>query len=291
MPGSVKALRLHNLILGGGLTAAQLETELNNARAAGAFDASLKQRTVVTALKASSGGLNIVAGSAKAVAAIQRQDASVLAAICADTTAIALLQGATWTTIAASASMMAAIIASATGMVNVAANATAMAAIAASATAMAAIVVSTPAINTLVASNTAMTAVGGNTVSKMALYNSDAFLNAVAASATAMTALRAAAQYSVKSAIENSTNSVALAWTGNAYIVLGYSRNTTSSRTATLSTLRSGSAISPVPASLGVSSTIAQDVNCAIPVTSAYSFVLGGAGSTNSYFGALRCDI
>lgn len=158
-----------------------------------------------------------------------------------------------------------------------------LAAVAASSTAMAAIA----------ASSMAMTIIAGISIAKMAMYNSDTALNAIAASSTAMAMLRAAAQYAVKSATENGTTSVSLSsvMTGAQYIILGYSRNTTQVATATISTKRSGSAISASMTSAGANSAIAQDVNCAIPVTSPYSFVLGGTGTITSYFGTLRCDV
>lgn len=230
MPGSVKALRLHNLILGGGLTAAQLETELNNARAAGAFDASLKQRTVVTALNASAGGLNIVAGSAKAVSAILRQDTTVLAALCADSTAAATMVLNTLGTIAPNAAGMAIVTASSTAMTAVAASATAMGIVAASATAMASVA----------ASSVAITACMGNTVARSAIYNNDTALSALA-NATTVGYLRAVSQYATKTISNNSAvTAVSLGFTGSAILVDIALDN---SGTITFANRRAGSAV------------------------------------------------
>lgn len=129
MPGSIKALRLHNLLLGGGLTGAQLEAELANALKAGAFEASLRQRTVVGNLKASPSALTGVAGSVGALQAAFRQDMTVFNAVIAAPTALSAVVG--------SASAMSAIAASATAMSTMVGSGTASSALAGSATAMA----------------------------------------------------------------------------------------------------------------------------------------------------------
>lgn len=252
MPGSIKALRLHNLLLGGGLTGSQLETELGNTLAAGAFEASLRQRAVTNALKASSTALSITLASATAFGACLRQDLTVLDAIFASSSALAALAG----------------------------NTAAINVIAANSGALAKLVASTPA----------MTAFAGNSVAKMALYNSSPALTAIAASATAMAALRASAQYSVKTATENGTNAVALGWTGT-YIVLGASRSSTTDRNVTVATVRAGSGISGVIDTDTTADTSAMDTNVAIPLSSATSFALDGTGTGTIYFGALRCDV
>ena len=195
------------------------------------------------------------------------------------------------TAVAGSSAAMAIVVASSTAMTAIAASSIASTAMAASSTAMTAVIGNSSALTTVINSSTAMTAIAANTIAKMAFFNSDTALNALAASATAMAAFRAAAQYALLSATENGTTSVSLAWAGSAYIVLGGSHNTTQTRTATISTRRTGSAIAATIATSGTSSTTGTDVNCAIPVNSAYSFLLNGTGAFTFYFGALRCDV
>ena len=311
MPGSIKALRLHKLLLGGGLNVAQLEAELGNAIKAGAFEASLRQRTVVGNLKASPSALNVVAGSAIALNAIFRQDMTVLdtilasagAVIAANTAALGavianttardklIASNTSMTQMAASATAMAVLCASSSTMTAIAASAAAMAILAGSATAMSAIAGSATARAATLASSTAMAAIAASSVAKMTCYNSDTFLNEIAASATAMAALRAAAQYSVKTGSANGTTPVALGWVGT-YIVLGASRSTTTVNNVTFATVRAGSGISATLAVDAVSDANAMDSNVAIPLSSAASFVLN-SGTTGGtfYFGALRCDV
>lgn len=362
MPGSIKALRLHNLLIGGGLTGAQLETELGNARNAGAFEASLRQRTVVGNLKASAAALPSLAASAIALNAVFRQDMTVLDtvlasssyasplagntaalnAVIANPTALAKLAASStamtqmaasatamgviaasatamteiansstamtaiaasatamnavtpsnnaMTKIAASATAMGVVTASSSAMTSIAASAAAIAIVAGSATAMSAIAGSSTAMTAVVASSTAMNAIAANSVAKMACYNSDTALNAIAGSTTAMASLRAAAQYSTKSATENGTTAVNLSWVGT-YIVLGASRATSTARNVTLSTVRAGSGISGTIAMNGTGDALAQDVDVAIPLSAATNFVLSASGTGAIYFGALRCDV
>lgn len=312
MPGSIKALRLHNLLLGGGLTGAQLETELSSARNAGAFEVSLRQRTVVGNLKASLSARLSTAGSTIAINAILRQDVTVLDAILADSSAAAAIAGSSVSVtavvnnstaltklaasstamaqMAASATAMGVIAASSSAMTSIAASAAAMAIVAGSATAMSAIAGSSTAMTAVVASSTAMNAIAANSVAKMACYNSDTALNAIAGSTTAMASLRAAAQYTIQSATENGTTAVALGWAGT-YIVLGASRSTVLARTVTLTTVRAGSGVSGAIAMNAAADALAQDANVAIPLSAATNFVLSSSGTGTIYLGALRCDV
>ena len=281
MPGSIKALRLQNLILGGGFTAAQLETELSNARAAGAFEASLRQRSVVSVIKNSSAAMAIAAGSPKAIAAILRQDTSIFSAIAADSAASAVMTS------------------SASVMNYVAANSAARALIGTSGAIYNVIASASLSLGKYLAAIAGldpvayadMAAVVASSTAKTAIYNSDTALNLISGSTLAMAACRAAAQYSVKTVTENGTTSVSLSWGGGPYIVLGYSRAVTSVRTATLTTLRPGSSILASIPSGGTNNAIAQDANVAIPVTGPLTFKLDGTGTNSSYLGALRCDI
>lgn len=88
MPGSVTALRLINLLLAGALTADQLSSALANPLPAGAFELSLRQRTVADALKASPPALKAIAGSYPAMCAVLRQDMTILDAIIASPDAL-----------------------------------------------------------------------------------------------------------------------------------------------------------------------------------------------------------
>ena len=63
MPGSVHALRLHNLLLAGALTSAQLDDALASPALYGAFLASLRQRSVLDAITSSSHALPVVLAS------------------------------------------------------------------------------------------------------------------------------------------------------------------------------------------------------------------------------------
>lgn len=67
MPGSVHALRLHNLLLAGALTSAQLDAALSSPAIYGAFLASLRQRSVVDAITSSTHALPVVLASQCAV--------------------------------------------------------------------------------------------------------------------------------------------------------------------------------------------------------------------------------
>lgn len=128
---------------------------------------------------------------------------------------------------------------------------------------------------------------------KMAIYNSDTALNAIAASPAAMATMRASSKYSVVNASANGASAVALASiSGAANIVLGVSHGASSTvYSYTLSTKRSGSAVSATISSTSASpNMLGNDTDCAIPVTSAYSFTSQAGNTTTSYFGVLRCD-
>jgi hypothetical protein len=70
MPSSIKAIRLVNLLLGGGITNVQLQTELGTAMTKGAFIAALNQGSVQTELSDSTVAMGIFSGSALAVTAM-----------------------------------------------------------------------------------------------------------------------------------------------------------------------------------------------------------------------------
>lgn len=232
MPGSMKAMRLYHLLLGNGLTGANLDAELGNHLYAGAFEASLRQVTVVENLKASPSALVGIAASGIALDAVIRNAPKVFDAIIANSAALAAL----------------------------------------------------------VASSSAMDVIAASSVAKTACYNSDALLTAIAESITAVSAMRAAAQYSVKTAIENGVTNVALGWPGT-YIVLGASRSTAGARVVSLTPLRAGSAVANTIALDAVADSLARDANVAIPISAAATFALNTAGAGQIYFGALRCDI
>ena len=143
-----------------------------------------------------------------------------------------------------------------------------------------------------VSSSVAMTVLFSSITGKTALYNSDTALNALAANNNAMVLGRSAAQYSVVSLTENGTTAVTIsALTGVNYICLGISRNAATIRTATLTTLRTGSGITPSLTSLAIGSTLAVDVNIAIPINSPFTSTLNGTGTGSQHLGVLRCDI
>lgn len=127
---------------------------------------------------------------------------------------------------------------------------------------------------------------------KMAFYNSDIALNAIAASPSVMAVMRAASRYSVAGPITaNGTSSVAMAGvSGSANIVLGISRSTSAADNYTLSTRRSGSAISATVTASATGNALGKDFDVAVPITSTYSFTSVVGNAAQSYFGVLRCD-
>lgn len=127
---------------------------------------------------------------------------------------------------------------------------------------------------------------------KMAFYNSDIALNAIAASPSVMAVMRAASRYSVSGAdTANGTNGVFMGGvSGSANIVLGVSHQETIVRSYTLSTLRSGSAISATVATAASSNALGKDFDIAVPLKSTYSFTSVAGNASQSYFGVLRCD-
>ena len=127
---------------------------------------------------------------------------------------------------------------------------------------------------------------------KMALYNSDTALNSIAAVPELMAVMRAASRYSVVHAgVANGTSSVAMfGVNGTANIVLGISHANTASNNYTLSTRRTGSAISATCATLPVSNALGKDYDIAVPLTSAYSFTSVAGNVYDTYVSILRCD-
>lgn len=129
---------------------------------------------------------------------------------------------------------------------------------------------------------------------KMAIYNSDTALSAIAVSPAAMAVMRAASKYSVVTNPANGVSAVSLAaqMSGSANIVLGVSHQGSSvSYSYTMSTKRSGSAVSATVASGTTTNILGKDVDCAIPITTTYSFASVSGNVNQAYFGVLRCDI
>ena len=127
---------------------------------------------------------------------------------------------------------------------------------------------------------------------KMALYNSDTALNAIAAAPSLMAVMRAASRYSVAGPVTaNGTTGLPMTGViGSANIVLGVSHSTTSVYNYTLSTRRSGSAISATVTTSATGNTLGKDFDIAVPLTSTYSFTSVAGNTSQSYFGVLRCD-
>lgn len=127
---------------------------------------------------------------------------------------------------------------------------------------------------------------------KMAFYNSDTALNAIAASPSVMAVMRAASRYSVSGAYTAiGASGVSLSGIGGAAnIILGVSHLSGTSYNYTLSTLRSGSAISATVATAASSNELGKDYDIAVPLTSTYSFSSVTGNASASYFGVLRCD-
>lgn len=137
-------------------------------------------------------------------------------------------------------------------------------------------------------------ACGESVNAKMAFYNSDIALNSIAAAPALMEVLRAASRYSVISVSANNTTSVSLAGllAGANYIVLGCSSSYVGGPWMnTLSTKRSGSAISAAIVMDTSSDALAKDTDAAVPITAPYSFTSGAGNVYLTYFGVLRCDI
>lgn len=129
---------------------------------------------------------------------------------------------------------------------------------------------------------------------KMALFNNDPALSAIAVSPAAMAVMRAASKYSVVTNTANGVSAVSLALqlSGAAYIVLGASHTGSAvSYNYTMSTKRSGSAVSATVASGATTNILGKDVACAIPITPTYSFTSVSGNVNQAYFGVLRCDI
>jgi hypothetical protein len=129
MPGSLKALRLENLLVSNQLTGAQLEAELSDPKKSGAWTMLLQQRVPIGAFVASAVAMSGIAGSPTAMAAV-----------------------------VANASALNAVAASPTAMAAVAASPAAMASMAASSTARAAIYNSDVALTAIAGSSTAISA-------------------------------------------------------------------------------------------------------------------------------------
>ena len=128
---------------------------------------------------------------------------------------------------------------------------------------------------------------------KMMLHGLDALLNTLRGSAGLMAAARAASGYGTIDAIAaNGTTPVSLSsyMTGTAYILLGVSHLSSTPYDHTLSTLRSGSAISATVVMSATSNTLGKDYDIAVPLTSTYSFTSTAGNTSSSYFGVLRCD-
>lgn len=194
--------------------------------------------------------------------------------------------------VAASSTAMAAIAASSAAMEAVVASSAAMAAVAASTTGVNAVVAAPAALAAVVASSLAMTALAAAPAAKMAIFNSDTALNAIKASATAMAALRGAAQYSIPTHVGTGGGAAIPGLNAaGSYIVLGYSKGTTTSGSIGLiSTRRSGSAQPAGFAAYGAPSSVtAQQENIALPLVSPFNAI--SSSGIQWYFGMLRCDV
>ena len=97
----------------------------------------------------------------------------------------------------------------------------------------------------------------------------------------------------IVSAFASGTSSVSLSgqMPGSAYIVLGISHQAYASHDYTLSTRRSGSAISTNVTTKAIDNVLGKDFDIAVPLTSAYSFTSVFGNSYGTYIGVLRCDI
>ncbi len=128
---------------------------------------------------------------------------------------------------------------------------------------------------------------------KMALYNSDTALNSIAAEPALMAVMRTASRYTVTwiGTANGVSNMVMAGVSGTANIVLGISHANSASHNYTLSTRRTGSAISATCATLPVHNALGKDYDIAVPITSVYSFTSVVDNSYGTYIGILRCDI
>ena len=214
MSGSVKALRIVNLLLGGGLTYSQLNTELSIASSKGAFAAALRERVVYDELLMSSVSAPIVLASSGAMGCV------------ADSNDI---------------------------LDYVIANSTLMAAFAASSATMAAIAASANAMNRLIATQAAFNALMANTVARAAIYASDTALATLQTTAI-RTFARALTNYvSLSIANATSVNPVSLGLSGNAImfeVALNASGNITIANRRAGSTQGTVSAWHPTAAAL-----------------------------------------
>lgn len=214
------------------MTGAQLDAELADPLAAGAFEVSLRQRAVVAAIKASPVALGAIAGSGVALHAVLRQDISVLDAIVANDAAL--------TKLANGPALMDA----------VAASPAAMNAVAASPAAMNAVAASPAAMDAVAASSSFMDACLANTVARNTFYNSDTALTAIAGSATAKAAMRAAAGYTIVTQSVSVAN-IPITITGitGPCLMVGWSISNTGN--ITLTGRRAGSAVGALTAPSG----------------------------------------
>jgi len=146
-------------------------------------------------------------------------------------------------------------------------------------------------MNSVIASSTALNDVVESSVAKMAIHASDTALAAIKASGPAMAAMRAATQYTVNNTTLNGTGSVAISLPGTHYILLGVSRNSTTSSTLTMTTKRGGSTQAVSGATGSAPNTLATAVNLAGPLVAPFNASLSGSGTTGFYMGLLRCDV
>ena len=179
MPGSVKALRIINLLMGGGLTYSQLNSELASAMNKGAIASALRQRVVYDELLQSPVAQPVILASSTMMTLIS-QAADVIDYIVANSSIMNALAGST------------------TGMSAMASNASAMA--------------------QLVATQSSFNSLFGNTVARQAIYANDSAL-AVLSKTTVRDFARALGSYISKSISNGgSTNPVSLGLTGNAIL-------------------------------------------------------------------------
>jgi hypothetical protein len=275
MPGSVKALRLQNLLVAGSLTGSQLETELGLSLSLSAWNAALGLRKFSKTIAASSTAMASVIASPTAMASVIASPTA-MASVAASSTAM--------TAVAASSTAMTAVIASSTAMAAVIASSTAMTAVAASSTAMTAVIASSTAMAAVAASSTAMAAVAASSTARTAIYNSDTALLALE-NVTTRNILRSLTQY-VSLSISNTSSSTAksLTLTGNA-IIFEIAASLTS-QILTIAGRRAGSAQGVIAAYNPPETALPGDRNV-LALTSAATVATNATSANTSFFGLI----
>lgn len=182
MSGSIKALRLINLLVGGGLTYTQLNTELSNAMNKGAFSAALRQRDVYDALLMSYVARPVIIASSGAMECIA-QNSNVIDYAIEDTLLLTEM--------------------------------------AASSVAMLAITSNYYAMENLASTQTSFNTVFGSSVARSAIYASDTALAALQSTAVRDIARAYSAYQQLTISNASSTSPKTLGLTGNAIMFEG----------------------------------------------------------------------